>query len=604
MTNSYLSEDDIVNMPERIKENWDKASPAARKSAEKLAEKILDESGIFMKPGMRIQPYVHQVEGIRRLVERVEPEIGRVLPGCFALFDEPGIGKSKQVVDAVERLYSQGQIDTVIVVAPAYLRRLVWWHPELGELAKHLWNGVPARVNEYHQRKNAEWFWINQVDISKQSLKLAWYVTNYEFIRQERHLFGLLRFTGPKTLLVLDESSAVSNWRALQTIAVVKLRRQCGWVWLLNGTPGGPEALYSQAYVMDPKILGCYTFFHFRARYAIMGEGYAPGGRRFKQVVGWRHAYRTGAHETCETCGLSQDHRVHGPGPGMEEIQARLAPYVLARRKIDCLDLPPKLPPTTLEAELGKDEWKIYTELEAEFITWLDANTHASADQAGVRALRLCQVTGGFVGGIHSEKKCDCGDPADPDCPRCDGGGIAYADEGPRVVGDAKLRLLERWLADQEEPHLKLIVWCRFRFELQRYFQELERRGGYALGVILGGQRPDEREEAVRLLDPRFTPAAPVIVLGIPSAGGLGLNLTAAHHMLYASPYPSLRIRTQSEDRIHRPGQTYPVWYGDVAATGPGGQPTVDHAMIAAQRRQKNVAEWTASAWRKALNRP
>jgi hypothetical protein len=533
----------------------------------------------------RVPPYAHQTEGIKQLVEH----------RYFALFDEPGAGKSRIVIDAALILFQRGQVDTVIVVAPAYLRRLVWYHQEMGELAKHLWEDVPAFVNEFHQRKNAGWCWFWKEIHGG----LKWHVTNYEFIRNEAHLQRLAVHAGPKMLLVLDESSAIQTWSSQQTRAILKLRQRCGWVWLLNGTPGNPEALYSQAFVMDPSILGCKSFFHFRAKYAIMGEGYAPGGRRFKQVVGWRHEYRLGAHETCQTCGLSQDHRVHSPGPGLEEINALLAPYVLCRRKVDCLDLPPKLPPTTLEAELDKDTWRIYAELEADFIAWLDENVHASADQAGVRAIRLAQLTAGFIGGVHSWKKCDCGNS--PECERCDGTGTTYVDEESRVVGSAKLDLLTRWLADQDEPNLKLIVWCRFRFELQRYFHVLDQLGGYVLGRIIGGQRPDEREEAVRLLDPRFTPSAPVIVFGIPSAGGFGLNLTAAHHMLYASPYPSLRVRIQSEDRIHRPGQTYPVWYGDVAATGPNGKRTVDHVLIAAQRRQRDVAEWTAAAWRREL---
>jgi hypothetical protein len=555
---------------------------------------------------MRIPPYAHQTEGVRHLVMRDDVEHGRTAPGCFALFDEPGAGKSKQVIDAVEELYQRGQVDTVIVVAPAYLRRLVWWHPELGELAKHLWDDVPADVDEFHQRKNTRWSWDQPSSSKPDSQKLitrlrfSWYVTNYEYIRNETHLARLATHGGPKTLLVLDESSAVQTWSSQQTRAILNLRRRCGWVWLLNGTPGGPEALYSQAYVMDPKILGCSSYFHFRSKYAIIGEGYAPGGRRFKQVVGWRHQFRHHQHLICKTCGLSQDHRVHGEGPGLEEINAKLAPYVLCRKKVDCLDLPPKLPPTTLEAELDKDTWRIYAELEADFIAWLDENVHATADQAGVRAIRLAQLTAGFIGGVHAWKKCDCG--GSPECVRCDGSGTTYTDEAPKVVGSAKLDLLMRWLADQDEPNLKLIVWCRFRFELLRYFQSFETSNDrYILGKILGGQKDDEREEAVRLLDPRFTPTAPVIVFGIPSAGGFGLNLVAAHHMLYVSPYPSLRVRIQSEDRIHRPGQTYPVWYGDVAATGPGGKRTVDHVLIAAQRRQRDVAEWTAAAWRREL---
>jgi hypothetical protein len=543
----------------------------------------------------RLPPYAHQTEGIRRLIERVEPEIGRVLPGCFSLFDEPGAGKSKQVVDAALTLFHRGDIDTVIVVAPAYLRRLVWYHPELGELVKHLWNDSEALVSEYHGKDGKAWTWGDDP-------VLRWYITNYEYIRNADHLAGIMRYSGPKTLLVLDESSAIQTWNAQQTRAIIQLRKRCGWVWLLNGTPGDAGALFSQAYAMDPRILGCSTWFHFRARYAIIAEGHLAGGAKYKYILGWRHQHRPSSNGNMPCCELSPDHRIHAAGPNVEEIQAKMAPYVLRRLKADCMDLPPKLPPTTLEAVLTKETWKVYKEIQEDFITWLDANAHATAAQAGVRAMRLSQVTAGFLGGVQSEKPCHCVDGIpDPECMDCDGGGIAYADEPPRRIGTEKIDLLSKWLLDQGDPRIKLIVWCRFRFELRCYYEVLENRG-YAIGQILGGQRKDEREEAVRLLDPRFTPPAPVIVLGIPSAGGLGLSMVAAHQMIYASPYPSARIRTQSEDRIHRPGQIYPVWYGDFAATGPKGEPTVDHVMIAAQRQRLNVAEWTASAWRKRLS--
>lgn len=84
-------------------------------------------------------------------------------------------------------------------------------------------------------------------------------------------------------------------------------------------------------------------------------------------------------------------------------------------------------------------------------------------------------------------------------------------------------------------------------------------------------------------------------------AGGLGQNFVAAHIALYMSNDFSLYHRQQSEDRIHRPGQTVPVLIGDVLATGPKGQRTVDHAVVTALRAKADVATWTCLAWKKAL---
>src|SRR5678816_1878583 len=88
------------------------------------------------------EPYAHQLIGISKLTEM----------RYFALFDEMGAGKTKQVIDAAQILFEHNIIDRVIVVAPVAVRS-VWYDPELGELKKHLWPDVPVWVTEYHARR-------------------------------------------------------------------------------------------------------------------------------------------------------------------------------------------------------------------------------------------------------------------------------------------------------------------------------------------------------------------------------------------------------------------------------------------------------------------
>ena len=66
----------------------------------------------------KLKPYQHQIKGIDKLVKH----------SAFALFDEMGVGKSKQVVDAACILFDKGEIDTVVVVAPASVKT-VWTTP-------------------------------------------------------------------------------------------------------------------------------------------------------------------------------------------------------------------------------------------------------------------------------------------------------------------------------------------------------------------------------------------------------------------------------------------------------------------------------------------
>jgi SNF2 family DNA or RNA helicase len=116
-------------------------------------------------------------------------------------------------------------------------------------------------------------------------------------------------------------------------------------------------------------------------------------------------------------------------------------------------------------------------------------------------------------------------------------------------------------------------------------------------GKIYGKQKRDERARSVQLLDPRATPDAPVVVIGTPATGSMGLNLTAAHTVLYMSNDFSYKTRKQSEDRVHRPGQIHPVSYFDMIATGPNGQKTIDHTVIKALLNKQGLADMTTSAW-------
>ncbi len=502
----------------------------------------------------RKTPYKHQTVGVEWLSELTDPAAGRVYPGCFLLGDEMGAGKTKQCIDVAQVLFERGEIDTVIVIAPGSVRP-VWFDQDLGELKKHLWEGPPgSKVTEYRSK-------IISWSIGDTTKPLRWFVTNYEFIRQEPRLEPLFDICGPKTWLILDESSAVKNHRARQTKACLKLRRRCGRVTLLNGMPidNSPKDMYSQGVMMDPRILACRTYFHFRARYAVMG------GFMNKQIVNWRH---------------------------LDDLQRRFAPYVKRRLKKDCLDLPPKLDPVALNVPLTEKTWDVYKEIKDEFVAWLDEQTVAVAPQAAVRSMRLSQITAGFLGGVHDA--------------------ATHADRPPQEIGREKLDLILSWLNEQllEDPNLKLLLWCRFRPELKRLYeaiQEMQYRPSqtqdprYAVGVIWGAQKKDERIAAMKLLKPGFAPPGPVIVCGTTATGSLGLDLASSHTVIYLSNDYSLKTRKQSEDRVHRPGQTYPVSYFDVIATGPKGQRTIDHVVIKALRAKEDVATWTTSAWVSAL---
>lgn len=498
-----------------------------------------------------LPPFEHQRVGIRELIKWNDPARGRAIGGVFALLDEPGAGKTKQIVDPACFLTDAGEIDTVLVVTPASVRAV--WASDFGEIEKHAW--FPRTVAEYHAKTPRLPF---------EKGRLNWVVTNFDFIRSPERLVGLMnQLRGRRVWMVVDESIRIKSPKSAQTKACFRLGGLAVRRTILNGTPVGnnPLDLWAQFEFLDPRIIGAKNYFHFRAAYAVMG-GYLG-----KQVLGFQR---------------------------LEELQQRIAPYVLRRLKEDCLDLPAKSY-TVREARLTPATWRIYKQMRDECIAFLDSpEAVAAAPQAVVRILRLSQITAGFLGGLEnvgSEERPLFAPVGDPSV--------------PREIGSEKLGVTLEAIEDlleTDEPRVRILVWCRFRAELARIASFIAQRWPHvAIGRIEGGQNELVRRNTVSEFQNESLQNA-MVLLGNPQAGGLGLTLTAAHHVIYASNDFNLVTRLQSEDRVHRPGQHHPVLYTDVIATGPEGQRTIDHVIINALRKKQDLATWTTQAWRAALS--
>jgi SNF2 family DNA or RNA helicase len=476
----------------------------------------------------KIKPYAHQVEGVKLLLEHES----------FGLFDEMGVGKSAQVINAACLLRERLLVDVVQIISPAAVRS-VWINPEFGEIKKHSW--LPSRVFEFHHKIKIIW--------QDRDPRLEFMVTNYEYLRSEDHLEALKTILhGRKVMVVLDEASFIKNRQAIQTKACLNLGRLAARRVILNGTPIGnnPLDLWSQANFLSPRILPYKNFFSFRHAFATMG------GFHGKQIVSWQN---------------------------LDKLQDLMAPHVIRREKKDCLDLPEKIK-TQVEVPLSEATWKIYKAMKDEAVVWMEENPSMAA-QAGVRVMRLQQICSGFLGGfIPDEDKLD---------------------EGPeaREIGREKLDFLINWVKErlEEKPGIKIICWCHFRAEIDRGALELS---SLLETHKLYGQGRAERDAAVTRFSDVNNPK-PAILFGQVQAGGFGLNLVAADHVVYLSNTFSLMNRLQSEDRVHRPGQKNNVLYVDVLATGPKGQRTVDHAVFKSLGKKEDMASWTVSAWKRVL---
>lgn len=526
----------------------------------------------------------HQLEGVEQLVLDDDPRRGRVIPFAFALFDEVGAGKTKQVIDACQVLYLGNEIDTVVVITPGFARS-TWAEedPDLGEVAKHAWDIVPNVIHEYHRHST-------DVDFSQKALH--WVVSNYEFVRRDDRLYDLLALLrGRKVYLVLDESWAVKGFsdqmKACRTLRAKRALRAVE----LNGTPladGKPEDLYYPFMILDPAIIGAQNRTHFRAKYCIVQT---DPQRRYEKIIGYKD---------------------------LDDLNGRIAPYVLTRRTRDCFDLPPMLDPIIVEARLTPQTWAIYREQRDDMVSWLGSQASISK-QAIVKALRLSQITSGFLGGLEEIQPDEPIAPVQdevpqwlrakyPNVPTVGTSSpvlgmtqpVQPGQTGPmtREIGREKLDAFLHWLETWPEQPDKLLVWTRFTPELERTTRELLRIYPQVRN-LRGKQSEEDRTLAKLLLAPGNTERGAVV--GNQKAGGASLNFSAANVAVYLSNGPALIERTQSIGRIERPGATKPMLIVDVVATGPRGQKTIDHAILKALRSKQDMARWTVDQWRKIL---
>lgn len=509
-------------------------------------------------------PLVHQREDVEFLIAHKN----------FALMNEMGTGKTWEIVTSACLLFEQSEIDTVVVISPVPVKPV--WLGEFGEIAKHSF--VPFLTYEltsegYERRVSTE-------GVTKDTRALKWLVTNYEYLgRGTGRAQGLLKLLeGKRAWVVLDETSRIASPGAAQTKAVWKLggtqtrrrdalgRRQPPLKTpvvrktIMNGTPVGnsPLDLYAQFRFLDPDIIGVENATHMRKKYAMeLTMKNHNTGQSYPKIVGYQN---------------------------LDDLERRLKPHAVRRLKKECLDLPEKIY-TVREVAMTKEEWKLYREMRDTAVATLSDGNQSVSMTAGVVHLRLAQLTAGFIGGMET---------ATP-------GAVPLP---VREVGRANLEGTMATVAEilEQDPHAKILIWCRFRPEVQRLAKHLA-MFGHPVHLLYGDQTPEERQKAIDALRPENVSARAEFVVGTAATGGLGLTFTAAHHTIYSTNDFSLINRLQSEDRVHRSGQKFPCIYYDMVVTGPKGERTISHLVREALQNKIDLASWTTGIWKRELAR-
>jgi SNF2 family DNA or RNA helicase len=176
-----------------------------------------------------------------------------------ALLDEQGLGKSRQLLDAISAARLSGDIDGALIVCPNTIKAT--WGEEIERF-------TDSRYALFGAGRKAR-------RLAFQSLKAIFYVINYEAVSAEvASLKALLRFK--RLALVLDESHRIKTPNARITQAIHSLGPLAARRYIMSGTPvaNKPEDLWAQYYFLDCGAALGATFEDFQSQYCQASGGY------------------------------------------------------------------------------------------------------------------------------------------------------------------------------------------------------------------------------------------------------------------------------------------------------------------------------------------
>lgn len=303
--------------------------------------------------------------------------------------------------------------------------------------------------------------------------------------------------------IIVDESHRCAN-HTDQMLNVLDLAMKAKRKLLLTGTPtsNNLEAVFYQMLITD--------------------GGRALGSNKTRFMSEFFHS---------ETVSKGQNKYTPREG-AVEAVAARMARCTYFLKKDEVLDLPEKTH-TPLYLPMTDDQAKYYQQVKKEAVSYIQDQT-VTVEMAIQRMMKLAQICQGFV----------------------------ISDEGElRHFNDVKTKALTEMITGNYAGH-KLVVWCRFTFEVDRLCQMLSANGIPHIRYD-GRVKQRDRDHGIELW--QHDPNVRVFVGQLQM--GIGITLHAASCSLPCcnAAYLSLDFSyvnwIQSMDRIHRIGQRWPVSY-------------------------------------------
>ena len=439
----------------------------------------------------------------------------------YALFMEMGTGKTKVAIDNLAMLYDKGKVNGALIVAPKGVYKT--WYSQ--EFPTHMPNHVHYKMVLWQATINQKQ--KKRLDtLFKTGVDLHILIMNVEAFSTTKGVDFAKKFLScHETFMVVDESTTIKNPEAKRTKNIINLAIHAKYRRILTGSPvtKSPLDLYKQCEFLDPYLLNHSSYYTFRSRYATMRTANF-NGRSVQLVVGYKN---------------------------LAELSEKLKPFSYRVLKDDCLDLPAKTYMKRI-ITLTPEQEKVYRQMKQMALAEMNGKVITTVT-ALTQLMRLHQITCGHF-------------KADDDS-----------------IQPIKNNRLSQLLEVLEELEGKAVIWAHYQFDVQTIVKAIQEKYGEKSVVTYYGLTPNEIRQTN--LERFQTKDETRFLVGTPQTGGYGITLTAASTMIYYSNGYDLEKRTQSEARIDRIGQKFPMTYIDIIA-----EDTVDERIVKALRKKINIA--------------
>ena len=448
----------------------------------------------------------------------------------YAVFDDPGVGKTRIGIESVNRYALRDNINTALVVVPAQCRS-VWDDRLTSQLIKYMRH--PFTVESY-VGDHLESAWSHGDTVNEPSLTFV--VISYESIRRHNGfavIYDRLKRVRHQYWALLDESHKFKSRNSSHFRAIYAITKYARRITLFSGSPcdHSNSELWCQMQVVN----------HVNGNVQIHKETY----REFRA--------RYCSHENLpQGTDAEKDEYDHAAERSAEFLAQTYGDFMQSTRIEDVWQLPEQTH-TTIDVPLLPQTWETYRKAIDDLV--LDIKTDEHPDGVVINNSIVALTKAAAICAGHLQHK-----------------NVTKPNSFEKVYAALQ------WLKAQEHPD-SFILWTRFRHEaelLQSFIRMQSQRGALPpcqVYAIVGAQTPKQRRSIVRSMlgaHARKSDDSVICVANI-GAGQHGIDLTAAAHVLYLSLDFSVTRYRQTLARTMRKGQERDTSYTYLLATPPPG---------------------------------